>query len=221
MIITIDGPSASGKSTMARQFAEVAGFVFMDSGLMYRAVAFGFLKHDVEYTEAGAATYLPTMQLDAKCVHSRMKIYVDRTEVTSQLRTPQVTEVSSRVAKLRNVRDSLLHVQREFGRQFGTDPGVVAVGRDMGTVVFPGAELKFFVTASLEVRACRRFDELLQVGSHVTLQEVHDAIVARDRQDSQREISPLKKAADAILINTDHLTPNSQVQRLLEYIPEQ
>ncbi len=218
MIIAIDGLSASGKSTMARQFAEATGFVCMDSGLMYRAVAFGFLKHGAEQTEAGAATCLPEIQLDVQCIRSRMSICIDGKEVTSQLHTPRITEVSSRVAMLWNVRDSLLDVQRGFARQFGNDPGIVAVGRDMGTVIFPDAKLKFFVTASLEVRARRRFAELHQPGSQITFQQVRDAIADRDRQDSERKLAPLQKAPDAVIVNTDHLTPEEQVQFLLAHL---
>jgi len=221
VIITIDGPAASGKSTMARQFAEISGFVFMDSGLMYRAIAFGFLSHDVECTENSAKVYLPEMQLRVDCIESSMKIYVDSIDITSQLHTSQITEVSSRVAKIQSVRDTLLEVQRGFGEQFGNDPGIVAVGRDMGTIVFPCAPLKFFVTASLEVRARRRYDELVQTGSDVTFQEIYDAIAFRDQQDSQRKIAPLRKAPGSIEVNTDHLTHEGQLHLLLGYVKEQ
>ncbi len=192
----------------------------MDSGLMYRAVALGFLKHKIECTEDGAKVYLPEMQLDVDCVRSRMKVYIDETDVTAKLHTSQVTEVSSLIAKLQIVRDVLLGVQRGFGERFGHTPGILAVGRDMGTVVFPEARMKFFVTASLEVRARRRYNELIQAGNDVTFREIYDAIARRDYQDSNRKIAPLKKAPDAIVVNTDHLTCDSQLQLLLEYIKE-
>ena len=220
MIIAIDGTAASGKSTMAHQVAEVSGFVFMDSGMMYRAVAFGFLKHDVESTERGAAAYLPKMNLKVNCIQSRTKVYVDEEDVSSRLHTSRITEMSSRIAMLRGVREFLLKVQHKIGDRFDEDPGVVAVGRDIGTVVFPDAERKFFVTASPEVRARRRLAELSQTGVETSFKEVCNAIIERDRQDSQRAIAPLRKASDAIVINTDHLTPDEQAAIVLEYILE-
>lgn len=220
MIIAIDGTAASGKSTMAHQVAEVSGFVLMDSGLMYRAVAFGFLQHNIESTEVGAAAYLPEMQLEVSCLQSCMKIYVDREDVSSRLHTARITEMSSRVATLRNVRNFLLRLQHGFGNRFGEDPGVIAVGRDMGTVVFPDAALKFFVTASAGVRAQRRLDELSQTGDPTSFEEVRDAIIERDRQDSNRAIAPLRKALDAIVINTDDLTPDQQAGLVLTYMAE-
>ncbi len=205
---------------MAHQVAEVSGFVFMDSGVMYRAVAFGFLKHDIESTERGAAAYLPKMHLKVSCIQSSMKVYVDEEDVSSRLHTSRITEMSSRIAMLRSVREFLLEVQHGFGDRFGEDPGVIAVGRDIGTVVFPDAERKFFVTASPEVRARRRLAELSQTGVTDSFQEVCDAIIERDRQDSQRVIAPLRKASDAIVINTDHLTPDEQAAIVLGYILE-
>ena len=121
---------------------------------------------------------------------------------------------------LRGVREFLLGVQHGIGDRFDEDPGVVAVGRDIGTVVFPDAEWKFFVTASPEVRARRRLAELSQTGIETSFQEVCDAIIERDRQDSQRVIAPLKKASDAIVINTDDLTPDEQAAIVLKYILE-
>ncbi len=205
---------------MAHQIAEVSGFVFMDSGVMYRAVAFGFLKHDIESTERGAAAYLPKMHLEVSCIQSSMKVYVDEEDVSSRLHTSRITEMSSRIAMLRSVREFLLEVQHGFGDRFGEDPGVVAVGRDIGTVVFPDAERKFFVTASPEVRARRRLAEFSQTGVTASFQEVRDAIIERDRQDSQRVIAPLRKASDAIVINTDQLTPDEQAAIVLGYILE-
>lgn len=205
---------------MAHQVAEISGFVFMDSGVMYRAVAFGFLKHDIESTERGAAAYLSKMNLKVDCIQSRTKVYVDEEDVSSRLHTSRITEMSSRVAMLRGVREFLLEVQHGIGDRFDEDPGVVAVGRDIGTVVFPGAKWKFFVTASPEVRARRRLAELSRTGVETSFEEVCDAIVERDRQDSQRAIAPLRKASDAIVINTDDLTPDEQAAIILEYVLE-
>ncbi len=205
---------------MAHQVAEISGFVFMDSGVMYRAVAFGFLKHDIESAERGAAAYLPKMNLKVDCIQSHTKVYVDEEDVSSRLHTSRITEMSSRIAMLRSVREFLLEVQHGIGDRFEENPGVVAVGRDIGTVVFPGAKWKFFVTASPEVRARRRLAELSQTGVETSFEEVCNAIIERDRQDSQRTIAPLRKASDAIVINTDDLTPDEQAAIILEYVLE-
>lgn len=205
---------------MAYQVADASGLIFMDSGLMYRAVAFGFQKYGLKSTESAVESFLVNLQLKVTCDQSGMRIYVDEEDMSSMLHTSRVTELSSRIAKLRQVRDFLLRIQHGFGQRFGRAPGVVAVGRDMGTVVFPDAELKFFVTASPQVRAHRRLEELRKKGVQSSFEEVCDAIVERDRQDSERAIAPLKKAVDAIEINTDHLTPDQQAAIILRYIRE-
>ena len=220
MIVTIDGPAASGKSTMAQRVAEMSGFVFMDSGIMYRAVAFGFLKHGVALNEKEILAYLSMIRLEVSCIQASMKVHIDGKDITAKLHTSRVSEVSSRIAVFGGVREWLLGVQRGFGDQYGTAPGVIAVGRDMGTVVFPRAELKFFVTAPLAVRASRRNAELLQAGGSLSLEEVRNAIKERDDQDSRRKVAPLKKALDAITIDTGNLTPESQAEIVLRYIWE-
>jgi len=221
VIIAIDGPAASGKSTTAHMVSECLSLVHMDSGLMYRAIAYGFLKHNIECVSHCAKEFLPTMQFDVQSVNSVMKVYVDSMDVTSHLHTAEITEVSSTVAKIPSVRHWLLNIQREFSHEFGSNPGIVTVGRDMGTVVFPNAAFKFFLTASVEIRAQRRFKELRHKGIKTTYQEVHDAIVQRDYQDTHREIAPLKRAHDAIVINTNHLTPEGQMNIIISKVREQ
>jgi len=218
VIITIDGPAASGKSTTAHMVSERSGMVYMDSGLMYRGVALGFLKHNIEFSEYRASEFLPTLKLDAHCSDSIMKVFLESIDVTSLLHSSKITVVSSHIAKLRSVRDWLLKIQRGFGKKYGDDPGIIAVGRDMGTVVFRNADHKFFVTASIEVRAQRRVDELELKGTTTSYQEVHDAIAKRDYQDINRKIAPLKKASGATEINTDLLTVDQQVQMILDHI---
>ncbi len=192
----------------------------MDSGMIYRAVAFGFLKHEVECTEESAAAYLSQIQFQVSCVKSEMRIYVDGVDVTSQLHTTKISAMSSHIAMLESVRGWLFGVQRGFADRFGKDPGIVVIGRDMGTIVFPEADLKFFITASLNVRAHRRFEDLRLSGANVSFQEVCDAIAKRDQRDSHRRIAPLRPASDAILINTDQLTPDLQAEIILKQIQE-
>ncbi len=220
MIITIDGPAASGKSTTAQTVSKLSGMVYMDSGLMYRGVALGFIKNQIKCSENSASEFLPTLKLNPQCTDSVMKVYVDNKDVTSQLYTSEVTKTSSRIAKLQNVRDWLLGIQRGFGDEYRRNPGIIAVGRDMGTVVFRDADQKFFVTASIEVRVQRRVDELQLKGVETSFEEVHDAIVKRDHQDTNRKIAPLRKASEAIVINTDHLGIDQQAEVILKHIRE-
>ena len=205
MVIAIDGPAASGKSTTAHMVSQTLGMVYMDSGLMYRGVAYALLKHQIECVDHRVEAFLPQMQLEVLSVDSIMNVYVD----------------SSDVAKIPNVRQWLFKIQRTFSKQYGDDPGIVTVGRDMGTVVFPDATLKFFLTASIDVRAQRRVQEFRQKGITMNYQEVHEAIVHRDHQDIHRTIAPLKQAPDAILINTDDLTPEGQANIILSKVREQ
>jgi len=220
VIITIDGPAASGKSTMAQTVSELSGMVYMDSGLMYRGVALGFIRNQIECSENSASEFLPIFPLVPQCADSVMKIFIDTIDVTSQLHTSEVTQVSSQIATLQNVRSWLLGIQRGFGDQYGVNPGIIAVGRDMGTVVFRNADWKFFVTASIEVRAQRRVDELQRKRVDTSFREVYDAIAKRDHQDMNRKIAPLRKASNAIVINTDHLGIEQQANIILEHIWE-
>ncbi|MYF41514.1 MAG: (d)CMP kinase [Rhodothermaceae bacterium] len=221
MIIAIDGPAASGKSSTARGVAAAAGFVYMDSGLIYRAVALGFLKTGLQSTEDDAEISLRRFQVEVTCVERHMHVHIDGVDVTAELHTPQITEMASQVAALKIVRKRLFGLQRGFGDRYGADPGIVVVGRDMGTIVFPHADLKFFITASLEVRAQRRLIELHQAGEASSFESVLGAIAARDRQDSERKIAPLKKALDAVLIETDKLTLADQIDMILGHVLEQ
>lgn len=205
---------------MAHRVAMISDFVFMDSGMMYRALAFEFLTRGTVLSEEALTASLAEIQLDVRCKQAMMRVHIDGKDVTDYLHTSRVSEVSSRIAAFRVVRDWLLGVQQAFGDRYGTDPGIIAVGRDMGTVIFPQAELKIFVTASLAVRAERRHAELLRAGSKISLEDVCDSIRERDIQDSSRKISPLKKAPDAITIDTGNLTPDSQTEIVLEYIRE-
>ena len=221
MIIAIDGPAASGKSSTARGVAAAAGFVFMDSGLIYRAVALGFLKTGLQSTEDDAELSLQRFQVEITCVERHMHAHVDGVDVTTELHTPQITEMASQVAALKNVRKRLFGLQRGFGDRYGASPGIVVVGRDMGTVVFPHADLKFFITASLEVRAQRRLIELHQAGEASSIESVLGAIAERDRQDSERKVAPLKRASDAVMIETDNLTLAEQIDMILGLVLEQ
>lgn len=193
----------------------------MDSGMMYRGLAFGVLKAGIQDTQEAVAAYLPHVRLDVSYSQSQMIILVEGKDVSSELLTSRVSEISSRISRFQCVRSFLFQLQREFGDRFGRHPGVIAVGRDMGTVIFPRADLKFFVTASIEVRARRRYEELCRSEATISYEQVLQAIRDRDFNDAKRKIAPLKRTSDMILVETDHLTPEGQAKRILDHIREQ
>lgn len=218
MIITIDGPVATGKSTIARKLAEELGYIYFDTGAMYRALTYGILKHKINWeNEEELENFLKNFEVDIKMHRGENQTYcVEGEDVTLKIRTPEVTNLVSIVSAIPSVRKKLVALQQELGE------GVNAVfeGRDMGTAVFPNAPLKIFLTGSPEIRAQRRYEELLQKFPHLkgslTLDQALQDINNRDAYDSSREISPLKKAQDAYLIDTNNLTPDQIVAKILE-----
>jgi cytidylate kinase len=203
--IAIDGYSSTGKSTVARQLAEWLGYVYVDSGAMYRAVTLyalrkGFISEDT-FDKAALIQSLPGIQLEfRKNDKNKAEIHLNGENVEKQIRTLEVSEYVSPIATVPEVRRKLVALQHSMGE----NKGVVMDGRDIGTVVFPNAELKIFMNASARVRAERRFKELRERGDEITFNEVLDNVTERDQIDSTREDSPLVKAEDAIEIdNTD------------------
>jgi CMP/dCMP kinase len=199
LIIAIDGPVGSGKSTVARRVAELLGYMYIDTGAMYRALALKAIRSGVplDATDQLIALAQET-RIDLSAVDSAQRVVLDGDDVTSAIRTPEVSQASSRIAVIAGVRQVLVAEQRRAGAQ----GGVVMEGRDIGSVVFPDADLKIFLTASAEVRAQRRWREHREKGDPIdlarTLEEVHE----RDRRDRQREASPLVRAADAVLVDS-------------------
>ncbi len=187
---------------------------------MYRTVALAFLRHATAYTEAAAKDLLASVHLEITFDGTRMGMRLDGHDITPLLRAPEISAMASRVATMKSVRQYLLPLQHGLATRYGLDSGLVAEGRDMGTVVFPEADLKFFLTASMDVRAQRRLFDLHKQGENVVYEEVLSAIIARDEQDSKRSLAPLRQAADAILINTDLLSLDEQVDLVLNYIWE-
>ena len=218
MLVAIDGTAGSGKSSTAERVAEVTGFVQMDSGLMYRAIAWACIKHHIKVEEPAIADLLDSIQVEVGHIGSKMRMFVNGADVTDHLRETNVSEMASRVAQFAVVRNFLLVLQRGLGERCGRSPGLIAEGRDMGTVVFPDADLKFFFTASAAVRARRRFQQLKELGLDASINDLQSSLVQRDRADSEREIAPLKQHPDAVTINTDQLTLDSQVAIVLDKI---
>jgi len=220
IVIAIDGLSGCGKSTTAKRVAAHLGYLYIDTGAMYRAVSLYFLQHGIQFDQDSpeVQTALQNICIDLKphAEHFSWETYLNGEEIEEKLRTPEVSQVVSKVSALPSVRKAMVAQQQRMGKE----KGVVMDGRDIGTVVFPHAELKVFMTASLEVRAMRRQQELAQKGIQVSLGEIRENLAERDRLDSSRKIAPLKQAHDAIVIDTTELTIETQVQRVCDLARE-
>jgi cytidylate kinase len=211
MIITIDGPGASGKGTVARGIAARLGFAFLDTGAMYRAVALAALRRRIPSGDSAAvAAILPTIQIEMPAD----RVFLNGEDVSAAIRAPEMSQGASRVAAIPAVRAFLVPQQRRIAA--GRD--IVCEGRDQGTVVFPDAPVKFFITADLRVRAERRWRELAARGVATTLEKEIDELIERDRRDSERADGPLRRPPDAIVIDTTHLATDEVLDRLEEEI---
>ncbi|RJG13826.1 (d)CMP kinase [Pseudomonas cavernicola] len=216
-VIAIDGPSGSGKGTVAGLLAKKLGWSLLDSGALYRLLAFAARNHGVDLTNEEAMKVLAAhldVQFIAATNGQPQRIILEGDEVTDAIRNEQVGAGASQVAALPAVRDALLQRQRAFLEA----PGLVADGRDMGTVVFPEAPLKIFLTASAEERARRRYLQLKAKGDDVSLTSLLDEIRARDERDTQRAVAPLKPAPDAIQLDSTELSIEQVLERILSEV---
>ncbi|WP_177408654.1 (d)CMP kinase [Pseudomonas sp. M30-35] len=216
-VITIDGPSGSGKGTIACLVAQKLGWGLLDSGALYRLLAFSARNHGVDITNEASVTMLAAhldVQFIANSGGKGQSIILEGEEVTNAIRNEQVGAGASQVAALPAVREALLQRQRAF-QEF---PGLVADGRDMGTVVFPDAPLKIFLTASAEERARRRYLQLKAKGDDVNLASLLDEIRERDERDTQRTVAPLKPATDAIQLDSTELSIEQVFERILSEV---
>lgn len=224
IIVAIDGYSSSGKSTMARELAKRVGYVYVDSGAMYRAVTLYAIRHDMVTPEKKVKTEeliaaLPDIHISFQAAGADgiQHTLLNGEDVEKFIRDMEVSNMVSPVAVIPEVRQRLTALQQEFG----IHKGIIMDGRDIGTTVFPDAELKVFVCASPEERARRRYKELLEKGEDVEYDEVYKNVVERDRIDTTREVSPLRKASDAIELDNGDMTPTEQMDWLLEKFQEQ
>ena len=210
MIIALDGGVATGKSAVGRRVAEALGLPFVDTGLMYRAVALAVLEKGVDIADGAALTALAH---GVKVRTEGRRVWLDGEEVTDRVYEPRISDVVSRVAKIAGVRLAMVAQQRAAARG-----GVVMAGRDIGTVVFPDADHKFFLTASVEERVRRRAAQLAARGEDADPEAMATEVTARDRMDSQRTVAPLRAAEDAVVIDTDPLDVDGVVAAVLEHV---
>ena len=210
IIVAIDGYSSCGKSTIAKALAKYAGYTYVDTGAMYRAIALYTLRNQLVSDEQIVAA-LPQIQVGFVQLNGAQHVTLNKEDVESQIRTLEVGNRASQISQIREVRAFLVAQQQTMGKE----GGIVMDGRDIGTVVFPNAELKLFLTASPEVRAQRRFDELISKGEQPDYQAVLKDVNERDYRDTHRAESPLRKAEDAIVVDNSNLTPDEQMQVII------
>ena len=218
LVIAIDGFSSTGKSSISKVVADTLGLIHIDTGAMYRAITlFGLKNFKNEKQEIDLPKLLQNLNeisLEFRENSGKLEIYLNGENVSKEIRTTEVSDNVSFIAKQPEVRERLVVLQRDIAEK----QGVIMDGRDIGTVVLPNADYKFFLTASADERARRRFLELQSLGIETTIEEVKQNLIERDRIDSEREISPLKQAEDAILIDTTNLNKEETIDLILSYI---
>ena len=213
-VIAIDGPAGSGKSTVAKVVAKKLGYLYIDTGAMYRALTLKAIEKGLDFDDKEALVGLSqSMDIELKESEGSLKVYLDKKEVTREIRAMEVTTKVKRLASLKGVRDNMVRLQRKLGN---TSSGAVLEGRDIGTVVFPDARRKFYLDASHKTRVKRRFAEVKEKGFSVSREEVEKDVRDRDTADITRKVGPLKKAEDAIVIDTTDMTIAEVVGKLLE-----
>lgn len=215
--IAIDGPSGAGKSSISKAVAKQLGFIHVDTGALYRALAYNSIKNGVDLgDEISLKNLLKTTNVEISHIDNIQKVFVNGEDVTEKIRSEQVSMGASNISKMPIIRSFLLDLQRQLAHE----NNVIMDGRDIGTVVLPNADVKLFLTASVEKRAERRYKELLEKNEKIVYNDIIKDIVRRDYQDEHREIAPLKKAEDAVLVDTSELSFEESVDTIIKLIEE-
>jgi len=213
--IAIDGPAGAGKSTISKKVAALLGFVYIDTGAMYRAVGLKAVRCGIDTNdEAGVVSILPTLDIDIRHEGVEQHIYLDGENVSDKIRTPEISMAASNVSRIPAVRLAMVDMQRALAGK----RDVVMDGRDIASYVLPDAEIKIFLTASVDARAKRRYDELTQKGEAVSYDDVKNEMILRDKNDSTREFAPLKIADGAQVIDTSDLTLEESINAVTDYV---
>lgn len=214
--IAIDGPGGAGKSTVARAVASRLGFIYVDTGAIYRAIGLKFVRTGMEFTDENIISVLPGTELSLIHVGGEQHVIIDGEDVSSLIRTQQISAAASRVSAVPEVRSFLLDLQRDIAKK----NDVIMDGRDVGTVILPNADVKIFLTAGIEIRAQRRHRELMAKGLETpeTFERVLEEVKARDKADSERAAAPLKRAEDAVLVDTSDMDFDKSVETVINVI---
>lgn len=215
MNIAIDGPAGAGKSTIAKLVADKKGFIYVDTGAMYRSIALYIIENDIDSdNDDEVKKACDNIDIKIKYVDKLQHIYLNDKDVSTAIRREEVGNMASKVATKKVVREKLLNLQRDLA----ASNDVIMDGRDIGTFVLPSAELKIYLTASVYTRAKRRFDQLVEKGENPDLGKIEEDIEKRDYQDMHRDIAPLKQAEDAVLLDTSDMTIDEVVERIISLI---
>ena len=215
LIIAIDGPSGAGKSTVGRSLAKRLGYVYIDTGAMYRAVALKAREGAIDTADQERLSrWVMSLRITFLFENGDSRIFCDGEDVTESIRSPEISLSASEISKMKGVREALVQMQKEMGKR----GGVVLEGRDIGTVVFPDAEVKFYLDADPQERARRRFEELVKKGIPARFEETLEEVLRRDHNDMSRSISPLVKAGDAVLIDSTRLSLDEVVEKMVRVI---
>ena len=216
LVVAIDGPAGAGKSTVAKLAAQQLGYTYIDTGAMYRAVAWKTLQQGQPVTDELILSVVPDITVDLRYHDGKTTVLVDGTDVTASIRTPEINRIVSQVAALGPVRTKMVDLQRDMA----TRGGVLMDGRDIASHVLPQADVKIFLTASIEERAHRRWLEMREKGYDIPLEQLQKDIAARDKADSEREISPLVRVKEATLLDTTGMSIDEVVAKILELCNE-